>query len=320
MHRVLLLGALCACGSEPRFSEGMELGGEWVESQDLNDGYELYMHNCYACHGEQGDGRGPAAPYLRPRPRDFTTGTFKFGGTKDSGLPHTADLVQLVRRGITGTAMLPWDVPEGELVKIVHYIKTFSKRWTDESSLGERIVPTVDPWAPSCAGDEVARKRSTCQSAMAEAGQRAIAKGRAVYHVNAQCRTCHPAYVTQVELWDITQEIGWGYADLKYRSELKKSDVFQDVTILPIDFLFHSIKTVAQGDDPITARARLYRAIGSGIPGAAMPTWKGALSEEDLWALTYYVQDLARIRQTPEARALRHRLDTQAPFTPPAAL
>src|SRR5262245_34339429 len=40
-------------------------------------GKELFDNHCAACHGEKGDGNGPAARFLYPKPRDFTEGKFR---------------------------------------------------------------------------------------------------------------------------------------------------------------------------------------------------------------------------------------------------
>src|SRR5206468_1160678 len=50
-------------------------------------GKKLYLKNCSQCHGEKGDGEGYAAPHLRPRPRNFTTGKFKVRTTPTGALP-----------------------------------------------------------------------------------------------------------------------------------------------------------------------------------------------------------------------------------------
>jgi mono/diheme cytochrome c family protein len=48
---------------------------------------------------------------------------------------------------------------------------------------------------------------------------------------------------------------------------------------------------------PGSRLADLYRVVASGVGGTSMPTWKGALPEEDLWALVHYVDRLPARRE-----------------------
>jgi Cytochrome C oxidase, cbb3-type, subunit III len=68
-------------------------------------GKQLYLKNCSQCHGEKGDGEGYAAPHLRPRPRNFTSGKFKIRTTPSGALPTHDDLVNIIRRGMPYTSM-----------------------------------------------------------------------------------------------------------------------------------------------------------------------------------------------------------------------
>jgi mono/diheme cytochrome c family protein len=72
------------------------------------DGPALYRHWCARCHGERGDGRGPAAAALalngRP-PRDFTTGRFRWTSVPSGTAPAATDLVRTVTRGLPETSM-----------------------------------------------------------------------------------------------------------------------------------------------------------------------------------------------------------------------
>jgi mono/diheme cytochrome c family protein len=63
---------------------------------------------------------------------------------------------------------------------------------------------------------------------------------------------------------------------------------------------------------PERQREDLYRVIAAGVGGAAMPTWKGAIPEENLWALAYYVQTLVNLRDTSEGREFKERLRNPA--------
>jgi len=44
---------------------------------DKEAGRKIYDKKCWWCHGEKGEGNGPAAEFLLPPPRDFTLGVYK---------------------------------------------------------------------------------------------------------------------------------------------------------------------------------------------------------------------------------------------------
>src|SRR5262249_13908065 len=100
MMRLCALGLLLAVVSggceKAQFTQPMKLGGRMVSAETLNHGREGFMLYCYACHGEKGDGHGPAAPGLRPPPRDFKLGIFKFAAVAPGQLPNDDDLVRIV--------------------------------------------------------------------------------------------------------------------------------------------------------------------------------------------------------------------------------
>src|SRR5690349_18203941 len=85
--------------------------GTEISVETLEKGRTAYTLYCRACHGDNGDGHGPSALGLRPPPRDFRVGKFKFGGVPAGDLPSDQDLRRIVRGGLTGTAMLPWELP-----------------------------------------------------------------------------------------------------------------------------------------------------------------------------------------------------------------
>ena len=68
-------------------------------------GKTLYLKFCAQCHNENGDGEGHAAPHLRPRPRNFTTGKFKVRTTPNGALPTHDDLVKIIKVGMPYTSM-----------------------------------------------------------------------------------------------------------------------------------------------------------------------------------------------------------------------
>src|SRR5687768_7221107 len=50
-------------------------------------GKATYDKWCAGCHGLTGDGNGPGAAYMLPRPRDFTKGTYQIRTTASGELP-----------------------------------------------------------------------------------------------------------------------------------------------------------------------------------------------------------------------------------------
>jgi mono/diheme cytochrome c family protein len=278
------------------FKEPMKLGGKVIPASVLTEGERDYDLYCRACHGDKGDGKGPASLGLRPPPRDFTLGSFKFGAVPGGTLPNDDDFVRIVRFGLHGTAMRAWDgVPETNLLVIIQYLKTFSPRWQDEEP-GDPIVPTPDPWQ----GNEAA----------------AVDRGRVVYHATAQCLSCHPAYAPKRYIHEVSKQLtGKGKTDFRndmYGSDLTKSEY--GVKLLPPDFTRADLRSVRPGHQ----LEDLYRVITSGVGGTAMPTWRGALPEEDLWGLVHFVDSLTKLTGTDVPRRLRAQWRAEdAAWTPP---
>jgi mono/diheme cytochrome c family protein len=298
----LLAGATLATGCRSlsdrvTFVDPMVLAGQEVSADVLDQGRELYVQNCYACHGMAGDGNGPASRYYRPPPRDLTKGLYKFGGVVD-GLPHDDDFSRILDRGLAGTPMLAWDIPDAELHTIIQYVKSLSRAWQEAEDLGTQIPVDTDTWRTK--------------------EREAVARGKQIYHGLATCQQCHPAYATKQEMYEASMEVRkipiTEFRAQPYQSETKESQYEaggKKMLIMPPDFLFNEVRSGVAVKD-------LYRIISSGIPGTAMPTWYGALPASDVWAMAYYVQSLIEMRGTPEAFALREALASAPEFVPPS--
>ena len=97
-------------------------------------GKAVYERYCFGCHGENGDGKGIYAEGLNPRPRDFTKGIYKWTSGQSGTLPTDLDLMTTISEGVHGTAMPPWNaVRESDKRMVIEYIKSFSKRFQQES-------------------------------------------------------------------------------------------------------------------------------------------------------------------------------------------
>ena len=90
-------------------------------------GEKIYQEYCIGCHGPVGDGNGPAAPHLTPRPLNFTTLKRHLIDDKYIG----GILYYQIMNGITGSAMpyfkqdlesyKIWDVGNYVMVNFINY-------------------------------------------------------------------------------------------------------------------------------------------------------------------------------------------------------
>jgi DMSO reductase family type II enzyme heme b subunit len=96
------------------------------QAGDAAAGKAVYERKCAGCHGDKGDGKGPAAELLSPKPRDFTAGLYKVRTTANK-VPTDQDMFRTITDGMPGTSMPPWAVlPEKDRWNLVAYIKTFA--------------------------------------------------------------------------------------------------------------------------------------------------------------------------------------------------
>jgi cytochrome c oxidase cbb3-type subunit 2 len=109
-------------------------------------GAQQYRRYCIGCHGPAGDGQGENAPWVDPKPRDFTEATFKCRSTPTGTLPTDQDLFNTIGRGFVTTAMPSWlPLSIQNRVDLVAYIKTFSPKWKTEKAGTPIVVPPETP-------------------------------------------------------------------------------------------------------------------------------------------------------------------------------
>ena len=263
----LFLSTACVVEKHP-FKEAKILGGKEVPAKVLNLGYTTYTEYCIQCHGVDGKGNGPSAKGLLPPPRNLAQGLYKFPWVAYGELPHDEDFARIIRHGLKGSAMLPWDISDERLDAVIQYIKTFAPaQWEGKDKvLGAKLELPNDPF-----GDTYRHQ--------------GIEKGRKVYHVTAACTQCHRGYATREEINGWAKELGTTIelgADLY---QLKTQDGEYNYKVLPPDFTYHQLRSIT--DVPSIVQRLMYGVTGSGMPG-----WKDVVTDEELWALAYYVQDL----------------------------
>ena len=170
--------------------------------------------------------------------------------------------------------MLPWGVPEPDLLAIAQYTKTFSQKRRTESP-GATIDPGADAWAV----DPTLGAKASGSAGLA------TVVGRNLYHGKAKCIACHPAYAPLDFVAFNAHENGLADKDWQRPDLTAPVSVPSDFgyPIRSTDFAHDTLKLGKELPD-------LYRVIAAGVGGTAMPTWQGELSERELWALAYYVR------------------------------
>lgn len=110
-------------------------------------GKVVYDTWCGQCHGDDGAGEGIAATRLLPRPRDFTSGKYKFRSTPFGALPTDDDLRRTIREGLPYTGMPGFpELSDSEVRDLLYYLKSFSPAFQNASSYAE---PMPIPSPPS---------------------------------------------------------------------------------------------------------------------------------------------------------------------------
>lgn len=119
--------------------------GEDAE-RDFRLGEKVYRESCSACHGLGGDGKGQAASTLETKPRDFTTGIYKFRSTPSGSLPLDQDILRTIAKGVRATSMLPQlHLSEEERRAVAQYIKSFSLRFKERRAEQPISIPPRPP-------------------------------------------------------------------------------------------------------------------------------------------------------------------------------
>jgi mono/diheme cytochrome c family protein len=258
----------------------------------LATGAKLYRHWCMHCHGLSGDGNGPTAPFLTPKPRDYRNGVFKF--TSTAGLPNRMkptrdDLMYTLLNGAPGTSMPSFRIfydesnYEGNLDAVLDYVILLSMRGeTERAAVGtstafgdpistEMVLEEAEGVAKSwvAANEKVVSPTKPKPAADPES----IARGRQLYLTKGECAKCHGP---------LARGDGW---DLDPNPDPTKNKDDWGSPAKPLDL---TLGVYHGGGRPID----LFRRIHDGVKGTPMAAQSVNLKEEEIWDLVNYVRSI----------------------------
>ncbi|MCG8394476.1 MAG: c-type cytochrome, partial [Pseudomonadales bacterium] len=226
----------------------------------INYGKNVYQRRCEGCHGAKGDGNGPAAAFMpTDRPRNFALGVFKFRLTPSGSMPNDGDLLRTITRGLRGTAMPTWhNLPEKDRLAVIQYIKYVLA--ADRSDPDNPYFYFVEepPEPPLHIGQPPPPSEAI------------VARGKEMWQ-QAKCWECHG---------------DTGKGDGEKADELADDFGFP---ILPADLTTGQFKSGPGVED-------IFRTMSTGLSGTPMPSFKDTVSEEDRWALSYFVIALSAFK------------------------
>jgi mono/diheme cytochrome c family protein len=245
------------------------LVGATTQETENSRGAYLYQTYCSVCHGEDGDGKGQAARFLDPRPRDFHVGKYRLISSGNL-IPFREDIVRSIREGIPGTSMPAWrHLPSKDVELLADYVFSITKEAERQKQLASaQKQPESRRKAALGRVENIVQARTTAENP-AQPGPQPAVDGSMLEKLKPlymqSCAACHG-------------EDGSGMRNPEWRTE-------EGHPIVSRNFRSGIYKGGGRGED-------IYRRIYAGIPGTPMPGFN-SLTDEEIWGLVHYVQSLA---------------------------
>lgn len=204
-----ILAALGGCGTKPpadtkqdEAAGPAEAAATSTDSQDATlkqadhkplTGTELYAQHCAACHGVNGDGLGPAAVFVFPRPRDFRAGRWRLISTVN-GVPTLEDLAAVLERGMPGSAMVSWaHLPAEDRRTLAEHVMKLRRDGARDLEL-KLAAEAEEELSQDQLAEAVGRVTTPGEvfepPALGASSPEAIARGKEVYLAKG-CAACH---------------------------------------------------------------------------------------------------------------------------------
>jgi mono/diheme cytochrome c family protein len=160
----------------------------------LAAGKQAFENYCASCHGESGDGNGPAARFLFPKPRNFRDGKYRLVTTTNR-VPSDDDLLHAINRGMPGSAMFPFEhLSDADRSALVAYVRQLTRAGVEDRmrKVAEEAGDIIDPVELAADVDQRTKPGKTIELAaeLPAFGDESNARGRQIY-LKQGCASCH---------------------------------------------------------------------------------------------------------------------------------
>jgi tetratricopeptide (TPR) repeat protein/mono/diheme cytochrome c family protein len=248
---------------------------------------DLYAAHCAACHDAAGGGNGRAARHLFPPPRNLRTEKSRLVSTRNF-VPTLEDLERVLRRGMPGTSMTPFeDLTADEQKLLAQEVLRLNR-----DGLREQLIDALTKEGEEIDPDEVSGIVDFCTTPgevaavprIGSADSQAILRGKDSYF-RLGCDNCHG-------------EDGSGAGEMLLFDEKGRPSPPRDLAYEPFK----------GGNDPES----LYQRIFLGMPGSPHPACPNS-PEEEIVDLVQYCRSLS---QEPKRTLTNHERMIQALSVP----
>jgi cytochrome c oxidase cbb3-type subunit 2/cytochrome c oxidase cbb3-type subunit I/II len=111
-------------------------------TRSLLHGKQVYLANCIGCHGQYGNGRGPASQYMKPDPADFTRVELQVAASD-------GQFYQYLLFGLPGTSMPAWGdfLTVNDIWDVINFLRTIPKGGltVPDNQLKPELMINYDP-------------------------------------------------------------------------------------------------------------------------------------------------------------------------------
>ncbi len=260
----------------------------------------LYARHCAGCHGTQGDGKGVAAAFLFPKPRNIRAGKYRLVSS-ENGVPRQADLEAMLIRGMPGSSMPSWAHLKPEertlLVQEVYRLTGEGARDRFLLDLKEAEGLTDEELKSAEIQEEIAAfvkgrttpGESAAVPMIAPADRAAIDRGK-VQFIKQGCASCHGNEGKGDGVKKMVDDEGYPTRSRDLTRGLYKG-----------------------GHDP----ASLFLRVARGMPGTPMPS-APSLTEAQVVDLVHYLRSLSTEEQRLASILKRERISVRKVSALPA--